>query len=119
MTPIAVIGIDCRFPGAPDKDAFWRLMMDRAVTDSEVPPQRWDVDTYYQPGGAPGTMNTRRGHFIDAVDAFDNTSSAHRSRRPRSTPTATPVAIIVARDQKMPGSTRAPWQERPPGFSSG
>ena len=72
MTPIAVIGIDCRFPGAPDKEAFWRLMMDRAVTDSEVPPQRWDVDTYYRPGGAPGSMNTRRGHFIDEVDAFDN-----------------------------------------------
>src|ERR1700750_3110947 len=46
--------------------------MDGVVTDTEVPLQRWDVDTYYRPGGAPGTMNTRRGHFIDAVDAFDN-----------------------------------------------
>lgn len=72
MTPIAVIGIDCRFPGAPDKDAFWRLMMDRVVTDSEVPSQRWDVDAYYRPGGELGSMNTRRGHFIDDVDAFDN-----------------------------------------------
>ena len=72
MIPIAVVGIDCRFPGAPDKDAFWRLLMDGVVTDSEVPSQRWDVDTYYRPDGAPGSMNTRRGHFIDNVDAFDN-----------------------------------------------
>ena len=72
MTPIAVVGIDCRFPGAPDKDAFWRLLMDGVVTDTEVPSQRWDVDTYYHPDGAAGSMNTRRAHFIDDVDAFDN-----------------------------------------------
>ena len=72
MMPIAVVGVDCRFPGAPDKDAFWRLLMDGAVADSEVPSQRWDVDTYYRADGAPGSMNTRRGHFIDDVDAFDN-----------------------------------------------
>jgi acyl transferase domain-containing protein len=72
VTPIAVVGIDCRFPGAPDKDAFWRLLMDGVVTDTEVPPQRWDIDTYYHPGGVAGSMNTRRAHFIDDVDAFDN-----------------------------------------------
>ena len=71
MTPIAVVGIDCRFPGAPDKDAFWRLLMDGVVTDTEVPLQRWDVDAYYHPDGVAGSMNTRRAHFIDDVDAFD------------------------------------------------
>jgi acyl transferase domain-containing protein len=72
VIPIAVVGIDCRFPGAPDKDAFWRLMMDGVVTDTEVPTQRWDVDNFYQTDGGPGSMNTRRGHFLDNVDAFDN-----------------------------------------------
>ena len=72
MTAIAVVGIDCRFPGAPDKDAFWRLLMDGVVTDTEVPSQRWDVDAYYHPDGAAGSMNTRRAHFIDNADAFDN-----------------------------------------------
>jgi acyl transferase domain-containing protein len=72
VIPIAVVGIDCRFPGAPDKEAFWRLLMDGVVTDTEVPPQRWDIDTYYHPDGVAGSMNTRRAHFIDEVDAFDN-----------------------------------------------
>jgi acyl transferase domain-containing protein len=72
VIPIAVVGIDCRFPGAPDKDAFWRLLMDGVVTDTEVPSQRWDIDTYYRPDGVAGSMNTRRAHFIDDVDAFDN-----------------------------------------------
>ena len=70
--PIAVVGIDCRFPGAPDKDAFWRLLMDGVVTDTEVPLERWDIDAYYHPDGVAGSMNTRRAHFIDEVDAFDN-----------------------------------------------
>lgn len=72
MIPIAVIGIDCRFPGAPDKEAFWRLLLDGVVTDTPVPSQRWDIDTYYHPDGVAGSMNTRRAHFIDEVDAFDN-----------------------------------------------
>lgn len=72
MIAVAVVGIDCRLPGAPDKDAFWRLLMDGRVTDTEVPPQRWDIDSYYHPGGVAGSMNTRRAHFIDDVDAFDN-----------------------------------------------
>jgi acyl transferase domain-containing protein len=72
VTSIAVVGIDCRFPGAPDKNAYWRLLMDGVVTDTEVPSQRWDVDAYYHPDGVAGSMNTRRGHFIDDVDAFDN-----------------------------------------------
>ncbi|RDH77611.1 acyltransferase domain-containing protein [Mycolicibacterium moriokaense] len=72
MIPIAVIGIDCRFPRAPDKEAFWRLLMDGVVTDGDVPAQRWDIDTYYDPDGVAGSMNTRRAHFIDEVDAFDN-----------------------------------------------
>lgn len=72
MTDIAVIGIDCRFPGAPDKDAFWQLLMDGVVTDTEVPPQRWDVGAYYHPDGRAGSANTRRAHFIDDADAFDN-----------------------------------------------
>lgn len=72
MTDIAVIGIDCRFPGAPDKDGFWKLLIDGVVTDSEIPEHRWDIDAYYHPGGKAGSANTRRAHFIDDADAFDN-----------------------------------------------
>lgn len=72
MIPVAVVGIDCRFPGSPDKDAYWRLLMDGIVTDSEVPAQRWNIDSYYAAEGGPGSMNSRRGHFIENADAFDN-----------------------------------------------
>lgn len=72
MTPIAVVGIDCRFPGAADKDAFWRLLLDGMVADTEIPSQRWNIDNYYHPEGVPGSTNSRRAHFLDDVDAFDS-----------------------------------------------
>ena len=33
--PIAVVGMACKFPGAPDLDSFWRLLVEggNAVTE--------------------------------------------------------------------------------------
>ncbi|QGV80132.1 type I polyketide synthase [Streptomyces ficellus] len=70
--PIAVIGLSCRLPGAPDPDSFWRLLRDGTSAVSEAPEGRWDVDTLYDPDpNAPGRMNTRWGGFIDGVGHFD------------------------------------------------
>src|SRR5689334_8013177 len=33
--PIAIVGIACRFPGAPDPEAFWRLLRDGVDAISE------------------------------------------------------------------------------------
>jgi myxalamid-type polyketide synthase MxaE and MxaD len=71
--PIAIIGLGCRFPGeAGTPAAFWRLL--EAGTDAigEVPPDRWDIDAYYDPDpDAPGKMSTRYGGFLGRVDGFD------------------------------------------------
>ncbi len=72
MEPIAIVGIGCRFPGAPDPDAFWQLLVSGTDAIGEVPADRWDVDAYYAPEPAtPGKMNTRWGGFLDRVDLFD------------------------------------------------
>ena len=71
--PIAVIGMGCRFPGgANDPEAFWKLLHDGIDAISEMPPERWDVDAYYDPDPtAPGKMYTRWGGFLDDVTTFD------------------------------------------------
>jgi acyl transferase domain-containing protein len=72
MTQIAVVGIDCRLPGAAATDALWQLLMDGDVATSVVPGARWDVDSVHSDQLRPGTMNTRFAHFIDDADLFDH-----------------------------------------------
>jgi phthiocerol/phenolphthiocerol synthesis type-I polyketide synthase D len=71
--PIAVVGIGCRFPGnVTGPDSFWQLLVDGVDTISEVPPDRWDADAFYDPDpAASGRMTTKWGGFVPDVDAFD------------------------------------------------
>jgi acyl transferase domain-containing protein/protein-L-isoaspartate O-methyltransferase/acyl carrier protein len=71
--PIAIIGMGCRFPGgANSPEQFWQLLRDGVDAVSEVPPDRWDVNAFYDPDpGASGKMSTRYGAFIETIDQFD------------------------------------------------
>lgn len=61
--PIAVVGMSCRFPGAPGSEAYWQLLHagESAVSD-RVPDGR---------PGLPGDAVIRPAGFLDSVDAFD------------------------------------------------
>jgi acyl transferase domain-containing protein len=72
MEPIAIIGMGCRFPGAGNPKAFWRLLRDGVDAVTEVPMDRWDLQAFYHPDlKAPGKMNTRWGGFLEQIDQFD------------------------------------------------
>jgi len=72
LTPIAIIGIGCRFPGAPSPKAFWRLLREGGNAVREVPPDRWKVNDLYDPNPTtPGKMISRWGGFLENVDKFD------------------------------------------------
>jgi acyl transferase domain-containing protein len=60
--PIALIGLDCRFPGAADPDAFWRMLLAGAESVSPRPASR----------GARGDEPGAPGGFLDDADAFDH-----------------------------------------------
>ena len=68
---IAVIGVAARMPGAPDVDAFWRLLREGRSGIGEVPAGRWDVDAVYSPEPAPDRSISRWGGFVDGVEDFD------------------------------------------------
>ncbi|HKV13473.1 MAG TPA: GNAT family N-acetyltransferase, partial [Reyranella sp.] len=71
--PIAIVGLSCRFPGhANDPDSYWELLRKGEDAIVEVPKDRWDIDSLYDPEpGKPGRIVTRYGGFLDAVEAFD------------------------------------------------
>jgi len=67
---IAIVGMACRFPGAPDLDAFWRLLEAGAdlVTDG-----RRDTGPWHGVAGDPNGPDhvSRRAAFLEDIDRFD------------------------------------------------
>ncbi|MEO0488107.1 MAG: polyketide synthase, partial [Cyanobacteria bacterium J06659_2] len=70
---IAIVGMGCRFPGeVSDPEAYWQLLSSGHNPITQVPPERWDVDAYYDPDPSTlGKTYTRWGGFITGVDQFD------------------------------------------------
>lgn len=63
---IAIIALDCVFPGAPDYDTFWKNGVAGKDAITEIPLSRWNNADYYDPYPlAPGKTNSRHGGFID------------------------------------------------------
>lgn len=71
--PIAIVGIGCRFPGGVnDPTTFWRLLRSEVDAIGEIPPDRFDIDAFYDPKPAtPGKIITRQGGFLEKVTQFD------------------------------------------------
>ena len=70
-TDIAVIGLACRFPGAPDAEAFWDLIEAGGCAVRAVPAERWDWRRYHAPTRQPGKLYAYWGAFLEDHDRFD------------------------------------------------
>ncbi|NBE80083.1 KR domain-containing protein [Micromonospora sp. NEAU-HG-1] len=70
-TPIAVIGMACRLPGAADPQQLGDLLLTGRDAVGEVPADRWDVASLYSPDGGPGRSQSRWGGFLDDAALFD------------------------------------------------
>lgn len=69
---VAVIGMACRFPQAPDLDAFWQLLSGGRDAVTEIPFERWDWREYFDANpDADGKHYNRWGGFLEEVDQFD------------------------------------------------
>ncbi|AQT71281.1 type I polyketide synthase [Streptomyces sp. fd1-xmd] len=73
MTDIAIVGLGCRFPGAHDVRAYWKLLMSGERQFSAVPAERWNHEVFHDPGNpsAPHASYTDQVAFLDGVDRFD------------------------------------------------
>ncbi|WP_437600754.1 SDR family NAD(P)-dependent oxidoreductase [Sorangium sp. So ce590] len=69
---IAVIGIACQFPGARNRREFWTNLTAGVDAAREVPADRWDPDSIYDPDpDAPGKSYSKWGGFLDGAFEFD------------------------------------------------
>ncbi|MEU7725711.1 SDR family NAD(P)-dependent oxidoreductase [Streptomyces sp. NPDC040724] len=66
---IAVVGMACAYPGAPDLAAYWAMVLAGTDAVTEVPADRWDPALYYDPDPARAGERTpsRWGGFLGPV----------------------------------------------------
>ena len=70
--PVAIIGMSCRFPGAPSVEDYWSLLSEGRSGVVEVPAARWNIDDYYTPDRrVPGGVYTRHGAFLPDIAGWD------------------------------------------------
>jgi hypothetical protein len=97
---IAIIGMGLRFPGdVNDAESFWRLLHGSVDAITEIPPERWSLDAFYDPDASiPGKMTTRYGSFLKNIDLFDAAGSAPPESPSASEPfVAWPAADLASR----------------------
>ncbi|MFF9644158.1 beta-ketoacyl synthase N-terminal-like domain-containing protein [Kitasatospora aureofaciens] len=70
-TPIAVIGMACRLPGASDPDRLWQALVAGRDLVTDVPADRWDTAALYHPDGGHGRSQSKWGGFLDDAALFD------------------------------------------------
>ncbi|MBE4751861.1 SDR family NAD(P)-dependent oxidoreductase [Corallococcus sp. ZKHCc1 1396] len=69
---IAIVGVSGRYPQAPDLEAFWSNLVSGRDCITEVPPERWDVEAFFDANkDRVGTTYTRWGGFLEGIDRFD------------------------------------------------
>ncbi|OHX19451.1 SDR family NAD(P)-dependent oxidoreductase [Chromobacterium sphagni] len=69
---IAIIGLNGRYPQAPDLDAFWDNLQSGRDCVGEIPAERWDYRLYFdERKGTAGKSYSKWGGFLDGVDQFD------------------------------------------------
>ncbi|MBB4730016.1 SDR family NAD(P)-dependent oxidoreductase [Xanthomonas arboricola] len=73
--PIAVIGMAGRYPGARDLRTFWENLSEGRDCISEIPPERWSLEDFYDPdelqASSRGRSYGKWGGFIEGFDEFD------------------------------------------------
>jgi len=70
--PIAIIGMSCRYPGAPTVEDYWSLLAEGRDGVVEVPAARWNIDDYYTADRrVAGGVYTRQGAFLPDIAGWD------------------------------------------------
>src|SRR5207302_361101 len=64
MGDIAIVGLDCTFPGAPGGSAYWDLLMRGGDAVSAVPQQRWDAKEFGSAGSSASMTANRISYHL-------------------------------------------------------
>ncbi|OJJ08490.1 hypothetical protein ASPVEDRAFT_89706 [Aspergillus versicolor CBS 583.65] len=116
---LAIVGMACRLPGgANDPDLFWELLEKGRDTLTTVPPDRFDLETHYDPSGkTENATETPFGNFIDRPGYFDAGFFNMSPREAEQTDPMHRLALVTAYEAMemaglVPGRTPSTQQDR-------
>jgi acyl transferase domain-containing protein/NAD(P)H-dependent flavin oxidoreductase YrpB (nitropropane dioxygenase family)/short-subunit dehydrogenase len=65
---IAIVGIACNFPKAPDLTTYWENILNKQNAIIEIPPSHWDWRLYYDTNAkTPDKIISKWGGFLDDI----------------------------------------------------
>jgi hypothetical protein len=70
---LAIVGMACRMPGDADTpERFWELLVEGRDTHTVVPPDRFDLQSHFDPSGqTENSVGTEFGNFVSNPGHFD------------------------------------------------
>ena len=96
VTPVAVIGIGCLFPGSKDKKGYWQDITNGRDMVREVPPSHFLIDHYFDPDPLePDKTYCRQGAFLDPIE-FDPMAFGIPPTNLAATDTSQLLSLLVA-----------------------
>ncbi len=96
--PLAVVGLACRFPGARDRDTYWRNVLDDVYSIAPMPASRFHRERYYDPEvGAYAKTYSELGGLLEERP-FDPSAFRIPPKVAAATDVAQLWALEVARD---------------------
>ncbi|PKX92325.1 putative polyketide synthase [Aspergillus novofumigatus IBT 16806] len=98
QSKIAIVGMSCRMPsGATDTEKFWDILEQGLDVHGKIPPDRFDVDSHYDPAGKRvNASHTPYGCFIDEPGMFDAPFFNMSPREAQQTDPMQRLAIVTA-----------------------
>ncbi len=70
-SPIAIVGLSCRFPQAVGKDAYWKMLSEGKNVLSRMPEERWDLLKNTHEITLRDKEHPYYGGFLSSIPAFD------------------------------------------------
>jgi len=96
---IAIIGMACMFPGAPNLAAFWQNIVSKVDAITDPPPEAWDSDIFYDPSSDENDrVYCKKGGYLGPLAYFN---PLEHGIMPRAAEGGEPdqwLALQVARD---------------------
>jgi 8-amino-7-oxononanoate synthase len=96
---IAIVGMGCRFPGAPNVNQYWQLLCDPHPQFAPIPDSRWHHDSF-RTGDArdPYTAYTGAMAMLPDVEMFDSAYYGIPPQRARSMDPQHRLLVDLARE---------------------